>query len=255
MKFGVCGDFERAAAAADAGYDYMEWSVPNLLKPQEDESAFQARLAEANASPIPYTNANGFIPGELKITGPDVDMGALTDYVTTAMKRAEVAGIGTIVFGSGGARRIPDGFDTDQAHGQLVEFCKMCGPLAADHGVTIVIEPLNLKECNVLTTVGECADLAREVDHPGVKLLADSYHMMQDDDPWSAIVDNGDILAHTHIATKENRRAPAAEPCDLSGFFDALNTINYTGGVSIEGGFENDDLPAALEEMRRLAGQ
>ncbi len=254
MKFGVCGDLERAAAAASAGYDYAEWNVPNLLKP-EDEDAFQARLAELKAAPIPYTSANGFIPGELKITGPDVNMKALTDYVATTMKRAEIAGVDIVVFGSGGARQIPDGFDTARAHEQLVDFCRMCGPLASDHGVTIAIEPLNLKECNVITSVGEGADLAREVDHPGVKLLADSYHMLEDDDPWSAIVENGDLIVHTHIATKDNRRAPGAEPCDLSGFFNALNEINYTGRVSIEGRFENDELPAALAEMRRLSGQ
>ncbi len=50
-------------------------------------------------------------------------------------------GIGIIVFGSGGARRIPEGFDRQRAHGQLVAFCRMVGPIAREHGVIIAVEP------------------------------------------------------------------------------------------------------------------
>lgn len=256
MRFGVCGNFKMTAAAAQASYDYAEWSVGNTLKPLESEEVFLASLKEMRDAALPYEVCNGFVPGELKITGPNVDSSALEKYVTTTMQRAEQAGVEVIVFGSGGARRIPDDFDRTIANDQLLTFCQMVGPIAQDHGVTIAIEPLNLAECNVLTTVDESAALVAKTAHPAIRLLVDGYHMMRDNDPYESIVRHGALLAHAHIATTQNRMAPGAEACDLSQFFDALSKANYTGRISIEGKIPapETDLPVALSLMRKLAG-
>lgn len=256
MKFGVCGDTSLAVIAGGAAYDYMEWNVGSLLKPRESDEAFRAVLETVQAAPLRFSIANGFVPGDLKITGPDVDIQALQAYVTMTMERAAQAGVEIIVFGSGGARQIPQDFSRQVAHEQLVAFCSMAGRVAHDHGVTIAVEPLNQKECNVLTTVSECAELVNEVAHPAIRLLADAYHMMRDGDPNESIVTHGALLAHVHIATCANRLPPGAEDCDLNGFFDALAKAHYTGRISIEGKIKNPEteLPAALTMMRTLAG-
>lgn len=255
MQFGVCGNFTLAAVAAGASYDYAEWGVTQLLAPLQPEAAFRALVENARTAELRYPAANGFIPGELKITGPEVDWTALETYVATTMERAERAGIETIVFGSGSARRIPQGFDPRKAHDQLVKFCRLAGPMAEDHGVTVAIEPLNKAECNVLTTVGECADLAREVGHPAIRLLVDAYHLMKDGDSYEDIVRHGDLLAHAHIATVPNRLAPGAEPCDCADFFAALAKAGYSGRISIEGNLREPEtvLAPALAVMRGLA--
>lgn len=255
MKFGVCGDLGVAAIAAREAYDFVEWSVTELLKPCESESAFRALCDAIGTAELAYPVANCFVPGNLKITGPDVDNAALQAYVLTTMKRAEQAKVQIIVFGSGGARRIPEGFNAKKAHEQLVAFGRWVGPMAHDHGVTVVVEPLNTKECNVLTSVNECAQLVNEVAHPGIRLLVDSYHLMQADDSYDDIVKYGDLLAHVHIATRTNRCAPGSEICDFSRFFNALSNADYTGRVSIEASLANPEteLPKALIVMRKLA--
>jgi len=256
MQFGVCGDISLAATAAQASYDYAEWSVPALLKPRESEDAFRASLDALHGASLPYPVLNCFVPGDLKITGPGVDKPALKDYVSKSMVRAEAAGVEIIVFGSGGARRVPDGFDPRAAYDQLVAFCRIVGPLAHDHGVTVVVEPLNTTECNVLTTVDECARLVHDVAHPGIRLLVDAYHFLRDGDSYESIATHGRLLAHVHIATIPNRLAPDAEDCDFSSFFDALAKAQYTGRISIEGNIPNPqtELPAALALMRKLSG-
>ena len=255
MQFGVCGDMGLAAIAAKASYDYGEWSVAAVLKPRESEDAFRASHDALRRVALPYPVLNCFVPGDLKVTGPDVDQPALEDFVTTSMMRAEAAGVETIVFGSGGARRIPDGFDPRIAHDQLVAFCRMVAPLAHKHGVIVVVEPLNQAECNVLTTVSDCAALVNEVAHPSIRLLVDAYHLLRDGDSYDSIVTHGPLLAHVHIATVPNRFAPAAEDCDFSDFFAALAKAQYTGRVSIEGKIVNPEkeLPAALAMMRKLS--
>lgn len=257
MRFGVCGGMQIGTVAACAEYDYMEWSVSELLCPRGSEAAFQAKCEEIKASALPYEVANCFVPGELKITGPTVDAAALEAYVKIVMERARRFGLDRIVFGSGGARQIPEGFDRKRAYGQLVDFCCMVGPIAGAHGITVVVEPLSKADCNVLNTVDECAGLVNDVAHPAIRLLADTYHMMRDGDPIASIVKHGHLLCHVHIATVPNRYAPAAEPCDLADFFDALATVRYDGRISIEAKIPKPEteLAAAIAMMRVYTNQ
>ena len=256
MEYGICGTPELAAVAADAGFDFLEMSVDRLLRPREDEAAFRDALAEAAAAPLPRKVLNGFVPGDLKITGPEADLAALKTYVTTCCRRAREAGVEVIVFGSGGARQIPDGFDRAEARRQLVAFCRMLGPVAQAHGVTIAVEPLSRADCNVLTTVGEAAELVRETAHPAIRLLVDAYHWARDNDSAEDVVANGPLLAHVHIATVPNRLCPGAEDCDLAPFFTALTDGGYNGRVSVEARMPSpaDELPRALSVMKVLGG-
>ncbi len=255
MKFGVCGSPALARVAARAGYDYFEMSVGALLKPREEADAFGAVLAEVRTTPIPCPVVNVFIPADLKITGPVVDLKALEKFVATACQRARQAGVEVFVLGSGGARRVPEGFDHATARRQIISFCHLLGPIAARNDVTIAIEPLNLAECNILNTVAECAGIVRAVDHPAIQLLVDAYHLLKDGDSLEDVVAYGDLLVHAHIATIPGRLAPGMEPCDLAPFFQALKRGGYDGRISIEGNIpENEaDLRSALELMKRLA--
>jgi sugar phosphate isomerase/epimerase len=255
MQYGICGGPEIGGVAAEAGYDYFEWSVPGFLKPRESKEAFHESLEAVRNAPLPCPVLNCFIPDDLKITGPNADLEALEQYATMALQRAEEAGVEVIVFGSGGARRIPDGFDRETALRQIVDFCRMLGPIARRHGVTVAIEPLNRADCNVLNTVGECAAVVREVDHPALRLLVDSYHWAKDHDSLDDIVTHGDLLSHVHIATNPNRLSPGIERCEFVPFFDALAKAGYRSRVSIEARIPDPvhDLTIALFLMTSLA--
>ncbi|MHC4562867.1 MAG: sugar phosphate isomerase/epimerase family protein [Planctomycetota bacterium] len=252
MKLGICTAADTLDTLPD-GLDYIEESVGGALCPREDETAFEAALAKCKGAAAPVVAANCFIPGDLKSTGPDVDAAALDDYVATALARAERVGIDKIVFGSGGSRRVPDGFDKAEAFDQLVGHLKRWGPIAAKHGVTIVIEPLQTAECNIVNTVTEGAELAGAADHPNVKLLADFYHMACDGEGPESIRQAGDLLQHCHTAEKDKRTAPGAAGDDFRPYLKALKDIGYTGAISLECGWGDMQAEAsgALAEFRR----
>lgn len=251
MKFGVCGGPEMGQIAKQAGFDYFEWSVGGLLHPREDEPVFIQALEQARAVELPCPAVNVFLPGDLKLTGPQVDWAAIETYLHTALRRAEQAGIEVIVFGSGGARRIPDGFDRQHAWDQLVRFGRLLGPIAADHGVTIALEPLNQGETNVINTVTEGAKLVKDVQHPAFRLLVDGYHWAKDGETAEGIMAAKDLLVHAHTATVEGRRPPTPED-DCAPFMITLKQAGYDGRVSIEGNITDPaiELPRALAVMK-----
>lgn len=251
MQYGVCGDPAMGLLAKNFGFDYFEWSVGGLLHPREDESVFLAALDQVRSVALPCPVLNVFLPGDLKITGPEANLATLREYVTTAFRRALIAGVDTIVFGSGGARRIPDGFDRDQAWSQLVNFCKMLGPIAENYSVKIAIEPLNLEECNVLNTVEEAASLAHEVNHANIRLLVDGFHWAKDSNSESGVLNNAEMLIHAHIATRIGRKPPSQED-KCAGFLNLLRQSGYQGRISIEGNIQNPaaELPEALMILR-----
>jgi len=253
MKFGVCADVSQAPILTVAGFDFLELNVQANLKPEAEEADFLPELARIRGCPLPCTAANCFLPGHLKPLGPDVPKEPLKRYVETACERARRAGIQTIVFGSGGARQIPEGFDRSAAWKQLLDFGWMASTIAHKHGVTIAVEPLNRNECNVFNTLGECNRFVRDLNLPNLRLLLDSYHWSVEKDSVADILDAGSFIHHVHIATYATRKSPGIEPCDFSDFFLALHAIGYAGGISIEGAWTDlgREAEPALAVLRR----
>ena len=234
MKTGVCIAFENASALARAGFDHIEENVQNFLIPEGSDEVFAAKLDAAKQAGLPVLAANCFIPGGLKCTGPVVDSARLARYAETAFRRAQQAGIHFIVFGSGGSRQVPDGFDHGHALDQFISFAKSIAPVAGRHDVTIVIEPLNKKECNFINSLAEGAAIVEAVDHPHLRLLADFYHMSMDRESPDEIIKHGRHLAHAHVAELEGRTAPGSHAEDFGPYLRALHEVNYGGAISYE---------------------
>jgi sugar phosphate isomerase/epimerase len=253
MLFGICGGPEIAPAALAAGYDYLELNTQTHLQGEADEATFQPILEQIQSCGIACQACNVFVPAHLKITGPQVDFPHLTRYVSVVLDRAERAGIRAIVFGSGGARRIPDGFERGRAFEQLVAFGRMLAPVSAEHGVTIVVEPLNRGETNMLNSVSEGLQYVKAVNHAAFRLLVDAYHWAKESEPAADIVTAGPWLAHAHIATYANRLPPGAEACDFKPFFTALKQSDYDQRLSVEASWEDllTQAAPARQELER----
>src|SRR5207237_9062708 len=140
-----------------------------------------------------------------KITGPEANMERLRDYMTRVTRRASKVGTKILVFGSAGARQIPDGFDRGKAKEQIIAFAKMSAELAGKHGVTIVAEPLNRKESNVINSVAEGMEHVSAVNHPNFKCLVDSYHFWLEQEPLENLRNAMPHIAHVHLADTEGR--------------------------------------------------
>jgi sugar phosphate isomerase/epimerase len=256
-KIGICTSLASAAAAASAGCDYIEEGVRNFLVPDRPEADFREKLALLAGSPLPVLACNGFLPEALKSVGPETRPDDLLAFAETAFRRAREAGVRYIVFGSSGSRNIPDGFGRDEARRQFVRLLERLGPVARKYGLVVALEPLRRAECNFINTVAEGAAIVREVGDPGIRLLADIYHMLCEDEGPASIVAAGPLLVHCHIAEEEGRTAPGVHGQDFKPYLEALRGIGYAGAISFEGRWSDlgKELPVAVRTLEAQIGR
>ncbi len=250
-KIGICASVANAAMAKAAGCDYIEEGVRGFLVPDRPEPEFRDKLGLLEGSPLPVLACNSFLPESLRSVGPGARHDEIIAFAGTAFQRAREAGVKTIVFGSSGSRNIPDGFARDDARRQFVVLLRRMGPLAREHGIVVAIEPLNRGESNFINSVSEGAGIVREVDDPGIRLLADIYHMLCEDEGAGSIVAAGPLLVHCHIAEENGRTPPGVHGEDFTPYLDALRRIGYQGGISFEGRWTDiaKELPVAVKTL------
>jgi sugar phosphate isomerase/epimerase len=252
MRFGCCGGLDKIQIVQDAGYDYIEMSVAAVMAESPDEE-FESTLGLVKSFDIVPEAWNCLLPGDFKVTGPEIDMYRVERYLRTAFARIEDLGGEIVVFGSGGARRVPDSFSMEEAGGQIVEFLTLAGRIAGAHGITIAVEPLHKRGANIINSVTDALAVTRAVDHPFVKVLADLYHMQEENEPLSHIIDAGNELAHVHTADT-GRLYPGSGSYPNAELIEALRSIGYNDRISVECSIRDwDTEPAkALEFLRTL---
>ena len=251
--FGICTNLSDYPSVLQAGYTCIEPSVESFLAPAESDSVFLLHLEEQKRLHAKLISCNVFLPSRMRITGLGTTHDEIMAWAETAFSRAQKAAIPFIVLGSGGVRRYPENFSKEEATQQFISLCKRLGPLAQKYDVTVVIEPLNSAETNLINSLKEGAEFVAAVNHPNIQLLCDIFHMLREDEPAAEIVKYSRYIKHCHIAEKEKRSAPGTYGEDFSTYFEALKKINYTGCICIEGNFDDFDtrIVSALQYMRK----
>jgi sugar phosphate isomerase/epimerase len=253
---GIASKIANANLLKAAGAEFLTESVGDFLVPDQTEAQFEKNLASLAESPLPILACNGFIrPTHLRCVGPEANHDAILAWSEIAFRRLRQARGKFIVFGSGTARQLRDGWPKEKADAQFISLLQRMGPLAASYGVTVTLEQLQAEECNYINHLAEGAEIIRAAKHPNIRLLADLYHMASMGDTPAELKAAMDVVAHLEIAEKEGRTAPGIQGDDFRPFFKVLKDSGYSGAISIEGKWQDQDLPTAFQEIAKQASQ
>lgn len=242
---------------SEAGCDFFEFGV-GMLCPESPKSLFEGFKDVLSNYSLRAECFNSFIPADLKVTGPGVDKVRLDNYLANATERAAELGGEIIVFGSGGARQVPEGFSRKRAHDQILEFLDAAAKYAREHGLVIAIEPLNRSETNVINSIAEAVQFADELMQPEVQVLVDFYHQMLEGEAFDEIVRAGERIVHVHVADTD-RLYPGSGEYDYGRFAKSLADAGYNKRVSVECTFRDFDkeVPQSIQFLHEVfnAGQ
>jgi sugar phosphate isomerase/epimerase len=238
VKVGYCTSIKNVEAAKAAGFDYVEVSATEVAGLSDAD--FDAALARVKQVGMPTPAANLFVPQTIKVVGPETNVEAQTAHVKKVMSRLSKLGVEVLVFGSGGARRIPEGFSRDESWKQLVDFSRRAAEEAKPYNITVTIEPLRKQETNIINSAGEGFELVKAVNHPNFQLMIDFYHLASEQEDPAIVVKAKDHLRHLHVANPQGRVFPQKwEEYNYAPFFANLKAIGYDKRISMEGSTKN----------------
>jgi len=159
------------------------------------------------------------------------------DYIGQVLKICEKLGVATLVGPAysavGKRRKIPDEQRKREWELAVVGLTE-AGRMAADHGVTLAIEPLNRFETDLINTAEQVKRLIREIDLPSVRIHLDTFHMhIEEKNVYDAIVLAGDDLVYVD-ASESDRGTPGKGQVHWPEVARALKDIGYRGDCIIE---------------------
>ncbi len=124
---------------------------------------------------------------------------------------------------------------------------------AQSHNVVLVFEYLNRFECYFANCAEDAARFTREVGHPNLKMMYDTFHAnIEEKCIATAIHACRDQLVHVHIS-ENDRSTPGEGGVNWDATFKALKDVEYDGWLMIEAfGLALPELAAATMIWRRM---
>jgi len=234
----------------EAGFDGMELPLidPELARDVEVRRALERAGLEATFCSV--------LPNGLSAVSDDAEIRKKTREHTAVCVRTVAEMGGKIMAGPlyapvgylPGRRRTPDEWK------HAIEYFQELGSVLDGSGVTLAIEPLNRYETYFLNTATDAARLCREIAHPKIGVLFDTYHAnIEEKDIAAAILATAPYLRHFH-SCENDRGIPGTGHIEWAAVFSALRQAGYDDWLTIESfGFSLGALSAAASIWRDLA--
>ena len=120
----------------------------------------------------------------------------------------------------------------------IIDILSKLNPLAKKHGVTLLIEPLNVvidHKGYYLEHSKDGFDLLKKIDNSNIKLLYDIYHMqIMEGNIIKTLENNINLIGHIHIADVPGRHEPGTGEINFKNIYNKLKDLNFSGYIGFE---------------------
>ena len=241
MLFGECLNVVAVANGGDqrvlnltkkAKFDFVEGNLTAIAQATDGE--FEATKAFVRDQGLCVPVCNCMFPKEIRLTAEGVDFGRISAYVDHAFARAGQLGVEKVVLGSDKSRQLPDGYDMDKAYEEMTAAVKRCiVPACEKYGIMVLIEPLR-RPCNFINTLRDGMRVVLGADHPRVKLLADTIHMITSGEDPTYVHEIRDYIRHVHVSDWNRALPEFGYSPELNRVLREIRLSGYDGSFSFE---------------------
>ena len=223
---------EAAPEAADLGYDVLEVPV------EEVDRLDPGRVREIlDDHGLGVTTVNTMV-GDRDLIHPDREnRDAGMAYMRETIETAGALGadvLGGVFYSAIGRKWRQTPAERERNLELLEDQLRELSDHAADHGITLAVEPINRFESSFCNTVEQGVEIVERVDHERCQLLLDTFHMnIEEKDIPAAIRRAGSDVVQVH-ACGNDRGAPGNGHLDWPAIIDALDDVGYEGPLVIE---------------------
>ena len=234
---GMFGSTKDIDAVSAAGFDCIEMQVNEIVNLDDDQ--FKNACDRLNKSGIVCQVLDNPVPLDKVIADEDFALDYYQDYIKRGAVRAEEMGVKFYIFGNGRTRSLPVTGEIDKAKQKNLQFIRMLADITAVHGIKVLLEPLAPRVSNVIQSLAQALDYAKEVGKSNIGTFLDYRWFVAMNHPLEDIRKYGRYISHVHIDNPTTefplRLVPKLKDGhDYSSFFNALEEIDYKGIISIE---------------------
>jgi len=130
------------------------------------------------------------------------------------------------------------GVSQAEMHAEVIKALKLCAPIAQDHGVTLILEPMNVRvdhKGHCLYGSAPALAICQAVGSPAVKLNWDLYHMhISEGDLCGHLREGREWIGYVQVADHPGRNEPGTGEIHYNRVFKELAAIGYAGPVGLE---------------------
>jgi len=232
---------QRAAAAAGAGFDAVEfwWPFAEPVPSGRDVDDFTGSIADAGTQLVALNLFAGDMPagerGVLSIPGREQEFRDSVDVLTAIAERT-----GCRAFNALYGQRLP-GVPPERQDELAVQNLKVAADAVAAIGGTLLIEPLTDGEngqyplLHAEQIIALLDRLERETGVRNARLLADVYHLTRNgDDVHDIVTTMLPRIGHVQVADVPGRHEPGTGELDFEAIFRLLADNAYPGYIGLE---------------------
>jgi 2-dehydrotetronate isomerase len=229
MMFNEWAFLDRFKAAADVGFEAVEFLFPYDYPPEEiADQLTQNGLKQALFNLPP----GDWAKGERGLAALPERAEEFQKSVQTALDYAVQLNVPTLHMMSGLSNKANE--PAVAAYRKALEFT--CAA-AAPHGINIVIEPINARDMPgyFLSDFNFAANLIADMALPNLRLQYDIYHrQIIHGDVMMSLEKLMPIIGHVQIASVPKRHEPLTGELDDARIFQYLDALDYQGFVGCE---------------------
>jgi len=249
FKFSFCNESmkgmpwpEQCKLVGKAGYQGVEIAAFSLVKNDVgDLTAGDRRdmLAAMKDSGLSCVGLHWLLmppPAGLHCTTPDKAVRQKSwDYVRRLIDFCADLQGPVMVFGSP-KQRNAQGITVEQAVGYLTEGLRSAADHAGSRGVSILIEPLDHTQTDVVNTLAEAAKLVAAINHPAIQTMFDFHNTLDEKEPFDVLVRKYfKVIHHIHVQEMDGKYLGAGTGVkDFAKTFQTLKGLGYNKWISVE---------------------
>jgi hydroxypyruvate isomerase len=229
MMFTEVPFLDRFGAAADAGFDAVEFLFPYDHKPEEIAARLKQHKLEQALFNCPPGNWEG---GERGLAAFPARRAEFEASIDTALVYAKATGVKRLHVMAGIARA-----DDPAAKAAYESAILFACDRAQTAGLDIAIEPINPRDVPgyFLNNFDVAAEIVKRLNRPNLKLQFDIYHrQIIHGDVIRGLEAMMPIIGHIQTASVPGRNEPGTGELDVGRVFAALDRLGYTGFVGCE---------------------
>jgi hydroxypyruvate isomerase len=231
MLFTEVEFLERFERAAHVGFAGVEFWWPS----SEDLAHVEAAIKDAGLEVVLFNfDAGDMSSGDRGLLSDPSRERQFRDNVPLALELARRVGCPRLNALVGTRLK---GLDTSEQLGLAAANVAWAADQAAQHGIEVLIEPINTFENGpyLVPTTSAAADFLQRIGRDNVKLQYDAYHMQRmEGNVVATLRQRVDLIAHVQVADCPGRGEPGTGELNFRYIFAALEELRYSGWVGLE---------------------